>query len=80
MLSVTVIVLIYFNLKYMARKIVIKVSTFNIPCTHKLLDPIFEYVNHFRIKQNKNSLIVLLNKVDVIKGFLSYILVERKGS
>lgn len=69
-----VIVLIYFILKYVARKTVIKASTFNIPCTHKLLDPIFEYVNHFRIKQNKKSLIVLLNKVDVIKGFLSYIL------
>lgn len=73
--TVMVIVLIYFILKYVARKIVIKASTFNILYTHKLLDPIFEYVNHFRIKQNKNSLIVLLNKVDVIKGFLSYILV-----
>jgi len=70
-----VIVLIYFILKYVARKIVIKASTFNILCTHKLLDPVFEYVSHFRIKQSKNSLIVLLNKVDVVKGFLSYILV-----
>lgn len=55
--------------------IVIKASTFNILCTHKLLDPIFEYVNNFRIKRNKNSLIVLLNKVDVIKGLLTYSLV-----
>lgn len=74
---VMVIVLIYFILKYVARKIVIKASTFNILCTHKWLDPIFEYTNHFRIKQNKNSLVVLLNKADVIKGFRSYILVRR---
>lgn len=78
--TVIVIVLIYFILKYVARKIVIKASTFNILWTHKLLDPIFEYVNHFRIKQNKNSWIVLLNKVDVIKGFLSYILVWNHNS
>lgn len=78
--TVMVIVLIYFILKYVARKTVIKASTCNILCTHKLLDPIFEYVNHFRIKQNKNGLIVLLNKVDVITGFLSYIQAQRKGS
>lgn len=73
--TVMVIVLIYFILKYVARKIVIKASTFNILCTHKVLDPIFAYVNTFRIKRNKNSSIVLLNKVDVIKGLLTYILV-----
>lgn len=54
--------------------IVIKASKCNILRTHELLDPIFEYVNHFRIKQNQNGLIVLLSKVDVIKGFLSCIL------
>lgn len=72
--TVTVIVLINFILKYVARKIVIKASTFIILCTYKLLDPIFKYVNHFRIKQHKNGLIVLLNKVVVIKCFLSYVL------
>lgn len=60
--TVMVIVLIYFILNYVAKKIVIKASTFNILCTHRLLGPIFEYVNHFRIKQIKNSLIVLLSK------------------
>lgn len=67
--TVVVIVLINFILKYVARKIVIKASTFNILCTHKLLDPIFKHVNHFRIKQHKNGLVVLLNKMDVVKFF-----------
>lgn len=44
-------------------------------CAHtNCLDPIFKYVNNFRVKQHKNGLIVLLNKVDVIKCFLSYVL------
>lgn len=67
--TVVVIVLINFILKYVARKIVIKASTFNILCTHKLLDPIFKHVNHFRIKQHKNGLVVLLNKMDVVEFF-----------
>lgn len=46
--AVMVIVLINFILKYVARKIVIKASTFIILCTHKLLDPIFKNVKSFQ--------------------------------